>query len=269
MNVDQTLTDIGATELIGGLMAWSGHALCPYTDSELRAFASMDASMDASMNEEMRSKFIDFRSKLEALPENERVGLKTWAHAQFVEATWQAKGRQHPRPQFACDNFFNVHKRSGKLLDVAPAHGVHGLLLFRDHYKIPFEYHAADTLPAYNKLLSVLGVDVTHYNANFDRLAGGPYDAVTCTEFLEHVDQAAEDRILEDITNVTTKGSTLLITFPVKALPYGRIDTDPMGHVRQPSVAEIIGKLCEFRVVNHGKFAGSKYDQNFLIGERK
>lgn len=265
MNVDQTLTDIGAPELIGGYSAWGGKSLCPYTEAQLRAFATVDTAT----NDVMRSELEAFKAKLMALPENERVGLKTWAHSQFVELPWQVGGRQHPRPQFACDNFFTVHKRSGKLLDVAPAHGVHGLLLFRDHYKIPFEYHAADTLPAYNKLLAILGVDVIHYNANFDRLSGGPYDAVTCTEFLEHVDQAAEDRILEDITSVTTKGSMLLITFPVKALPHGKIDIDPMGHVRQPNVKEIIGKLKEFRVVNHGKFRGSKYEQNFLIGERK
>ncbi len=265
MNVDEKLKEIGALELIGGFPAWSGQALCPYSEVELRVFASVDATQ----NDVMRASFDEFLIKLNTLPESERIGLKTWAHAQFVERTWEVGGRQHPRPDFARNAFFTVHKRSGKLLDVAPAHGVHGLLLFRDHYKIPFEYHAADTLPAYNKLLAVLGVDVTHYNANFDRLSGGPYDAVTCTEFLEHVDQAAEDRILEDVTNVTVKGSMLLITFPVKALPYGKIDTDPMGHVRQPSVVDIIGKLREFRVVNHGKFAGSKYDQNFLIGERK
>jgi hypothetical protein len=265
VNVDKTLTDIGAHELIGGYSTWGGKSLCPYSEAELRAFATVDATQ----NDIMRASFDEFLIKLNALPENERIGLKTWAHAQFVENTWRVGGRKHRRPEFASNSFFSIYKRSGKLLDVAPAHGVHGLLLFRDHYKIPFEYHAADTLPAYNKLLAILGVDVTHYNAKFDRLSGGHYDAITCTEFLEHVDQACEDRILEDITTLTVRGSTLLITFPVKALPYGKIDTDPMGHVRQPSVTEIIGKLREFRVVNHGKFAGSKYDQNFLIGERK
>lgn len=265
MNVDEKLKQIGANELVGGLSAWNGRSLCPYTQNELRAFVNLDEQQ----NEELRASFDQFKMKLSNLPENERLALRTWAHTQFVERTWDTFGRVYPRPEFARNSFFNIYKRSGKLLDIAPAHGVHGLLLFRDHYKFPFEYHAADTLPAYNKLLSVLGVEVVHYNSKFDRLTGGPYDAITCTEFLEHVDQDSEDRILHDIVNVTKKGSTLLITFPVKALPYGQIDTDPMGHVRQPSVGDIIKKLSDFRILNYGKFKGSKYDQNFLIGERK
>jgi hypothetical protein len=258
MNVDLTLKSIGADELIGGFAAWNGRALCPYSEPELRSFASVDVNQ----NEAMRQAFDDFKSKLSSLSEEERLGLRTWARAQFVDRIWDVDGRVYPRPEFARNAFFNVYKRAGKFLDIAPAHGVHGLLLFRDHYRLPFEYHAADTLPAYNKLLSVLDVNVVHYNAKYDRLSGGPYDAITCTEFLEHVDEPTEDRILEDITSV-------LITFPVKALPHGKIDTDPMGHIRQPSVADIAGKLKDFRVLNRGSFRGSKYDQNFLIGERK
>ncbi len=265
MNVDEKLKELGASELVGGFAAWKGPALCPYTQDELRAYANLDEHQ----NEALRASFEEFKAKLAVLSENERLALGTWAHAQFVDRVWDVSGRVYPRPEFARNSFFSVYKRSGKLLDVAPAHGVHGILLFRDHYKLPFEYAAADTLPAYNKLLSLLGIDVMHYNASFDRLVGGPFDVVTCTEFLEHVDQAAEDRVLEDIQRVTRAGSTLLITFPAKALPYGQIDTDPMGHVRQPHVMDIIKKLDKFRVTNHGTFRGSKYDQNFLIGERK
>lgn len=265
MNVDAKLKEIGATELVGGFSAWGGKALSPYSESELRKFVSVDAAQ----NDTMRAEFDEFKTKLAALNEDERLALRTWAHAQFVERVWDVIGRVHARPEFARNSFFNVHKRTGKLLDIAPAHGVHGLLLFRDHYRLSFDYHAVDALPAYNKLLSVLGVNVTHYNAKFDRLPDEKYNVVTCTEFLEHVDQTVEDSILKNIEEITVKGATFLITFPVKALPYGRIDTDPMGHVRQPSVTDIIAKLRDFRVVNHGKFQGSKYDQNFLIGERK
>lgn len=264
MNVDEKLRELGAHELIGGFVAWNRHALCPYSESELRAFANIDSTQ----NDALRTSFDEFKRKLSALPESERIALRTWAHAQFVESEWSVRGRLHARPEFAHSSFFNVHKKSGKMLDVAPAHGVHGLLLFRDHYRLPLEYHAADMLPAYNKLLSILGVEVTHYNASFDSLAGGPYDIVTCTEFLEHVDQATEDRILDSIANVTIQGSTLLITFPVDALPHGLLD-DPMGHVRQPKTADIIARMKDFRVMNHGTFRGSKVDQNFLIGVRE
>jgi len=266
---DDILKRLGASELANGRIDWGGDAMSPYSHDELVAFATMDAETGARI----KAQFDDFLSVYFALPTDERDMLKVWAQREFVDPTWR-NGRTFPRPEFANARFFPNAAHAGRLLDIAPAHGCHGALLYRDHYRYDLNLHTCDFSPCYNKLLTLLGVDVKHFDVRFDRLRDTydtTFDVVTLTEVLEHVDQTAEDNIIADLHDITRLDARVLITFPVKALPHGGVPQpdDPLGHIRQPVVADVIDKMQGFNALERGRFSGGKYDQNFIILERK
>lgn len=271
MNVDELLKAIEAYELIGGRAAWKGLEMSPYTGEELCRFASMDMGSAARL----RENFERFQCKYDELSDNYKQTLAEWTQHEFVEPLWK-NGRDFERPKFADRRFFAIAPRSGLMLDIAPAHGCHGALLYRDHYKHKLDLHTCDLLPCYNKLLTLLRVKVKQVDLRFDKLHDvyqQKFDVVTMTEVLEHVTQEVEDNLLAGLGLITRQGSMILITFPNEAF-HGSggkpKDNDPLGHIRQPSIIDIVNKLPShgIRVVESGKFFGGKLDQRFVIGER-
>lgn len=261
--IKDLLIDIGAHEFVN--RDWNGNSLCPYSNNELMTFASMTYEE----NHNLKLQFNEFKKNYGSLHENDKSQLKSWLNTEFIAPVWKIQGKTFPRPEFAKNSFFSLCKKNGKLLDIGPCHGMHGLLLYRDHYQFEFEYSCADMLPAYNKLLCMLGINVYYYNANYDQLPNHLYDVITCTEFLEHIDQKAENRLLSEVTQISNIDCKILFTFPVVALPDGKINlNEPMGHIRQPIISDVITQLNNFEVFNHGKFRSSKSDQNYLIGKR-
>jgi len=190
----------------------------------------------------------------------------------FAWTAWGREGVSFPRPDWAKNKFFMPYEGT-KLLDIAPAHGHHGLLLFRDVFKIPLKYHSCDMLPCYNKLLALSGIEVEYFNATHDSIAslyaGSDFDLVTCTEFLEHLRDDEEERLLSGFKDMTVKGCKVLITFPEVALTRNGVpDVEPFGHIRQPSVDQVMGRLGPFSLIEHGKFKSKHVNQVYLIAER-
>lgn len=262
------LKHLNAAELANGRIGWGGDAMSPYSHAELEAFVAMDAAAHAAS----KADFAEFKARHGELTTAQRLDLERWAHVEFVDPTWR-DGRAFPRPEWANAKFFPRAPKEGKLLDIAPAHGCHGALLYRDHYRYKLDLHTCDFSPAYNKLLTILGVDVNHVDLRFDNIGDEydeTFDVVTLTEVLEHVDQAAEDRTCAGLHKITHPGSMLLVTFPVKALPHGGVPqaNDPLGHIRQPVVDEVVTKLHGFQLVDNGKFSGGRYDQRYIVLER-
>ena len=266
--IEDTLRRINATELIGGRDAWGGVKMAPYTLDEMNAFDRMDATRSSAHKADHAA----FQRELEALTSDEREALASWAQGTFVDPMWSVT-RDFPRPGFAHKRFFSKAPKSGAMLDIAPAHGCHGALLYRDHYGYGLEVHTCDLMPAYNKLLAILGLKVKHVDLRFDRLNveyQQKFDVITMTEMLEHVDEQTETRVCADLHDITRLGSMVLVTFPEVALPHGAPQAnDPLGHVRQPSVNTVVEKLHGFKKLESGLFSGGKCNQQFIILERE
>ncbi len=267
--INGLLKRLNAFEFFTGRDGWGGDTMSPYQTDILKAFAQMNPNDGVIV----KGEFATFLSKYNELTVPEQLELKRWATIEFVDATWR-HGKSFPRPEWAHAHFFPNAPKTGKLLDIAPAHGCHGALLYRDHYKYKLDLHTCDFSPCYNKLLTMLGVKVKHVDLRFDDIGkeyDETFDVIALTEVLEHVDQAAEDRVCAGLHNITHPGTKLLITFPVKAMPHGGVPqpNDWLGHIRQPKVDEVIAKLHGFNSLESGKFSGGRYDQRFIILERK
>ncbi len=271
-NIDDILTEIEASELIGGLKSWGypGNA-SPYSANDVLNFAKIDSIANTTLRQE----FNNFKHKYALLSFEEKNLLYVWTMDNFPRLAWKREGMIFNRPEFANENFFKKYNaRHGRLLDLAPAHGYHGVLLYREHHKLDTQLYACDLLPCYNKMLHLCNVTVEHYNAKHDLLSDvyaqkELFNVITCTEFLEHIDDVTEQLLLGSLRHVTSSTAKILITFPEIALKNGKIDeTDPLGHVRQPSIEEVEQRLVNFKTLESGKFFSGKCHQMFIISER-
>jgi 2-polyprenyl-3-methyl-5-hydroxy-6-metoxy-1,4-benzoquinol methylase len=268
-NVYQTLIDLDCSELISGLVAWGyPRRSVPYSDEILHAFEKQNIIA----SEQQKREFLVFKTKYQALSSDKRDELCLWAYASFANHAWTREGKKFNRPEWALKNFFAKYNiASGTLLDVAPAHGHHGVLIFRERLS-DMKVETCDMLPCFTKLLTLYGLDVEHYDARFDRLdnvyAGHSFNAITCTEVLEHVDDESEKNILSGLATIVKPGGKVLFTFPVHALT--QTVPEPMGHIRQPNTKQI-AERCQvnFLALEDGEFDSGKTHQRFLILERK
>lgn len=266
IDVKSTLESIGASDLAGGNQTW-GPAWCPYTLDEL----NMLDTMNADENESVKDSFRVFLEKFNALSGQEKIALRAWSQIEYVDPIWK-KQKSYARHEFSNKHFFpRVKRTSGKMLEVGSSHGVYGALLYRDHYKYGLEIHTNDMVPCNNKLLAIMGFNVQHVNLKYDSLAmcyNDSFDVITLTEVLEHVDQKTEDFICSDLHKITQPGSQLFITFPVVAMGNGKpLPNDPLGHIRQPTVAEVKSKLHEFQVES-GEFSNGKQNIIYMTCKR-
>lgn len=268
-NTRQKLIDLDCTELTPGLAAWGyPRRSVPYSDETLRVFEKQDAAA----SEQQKREFVAFKAKYQTLSLDDRDELRSWAYTSFANYAWAREGKRFNRPEWALQNFFAKHNiTSGSLLDVAPAHGHHGVLIFRE--RLPnMTVETCDMLPCYTKLLTLYGLDVEHFNARFDRFdhvyAGRSFSAVTCTEVLEHVDDESEKNILSGLAAIVKPGGKVLFTFPVHAIT--QTVPDPMGHIRQPDTKQVAERCqADFLALEDGEFNSGKTHQRFLILERK
>jgi 2-polyprenyl-3-methyl-5-hydroxy-6-metoxy-1,4-benzoquinol methylase len=216
--------------------------------------------------------FWDFKRRYTDLNAAAKDELQRHVYKEFAGVAWSREGKKFNRPEWALSNFFVKHKiQSGRLLDVAPAHGHHGALIFKE--RLPqMSVETCDLLPCYTKLLTLYGLNVEHYNARFDRLddvyGAQHFDAVTCTEVLEHVDDNAEGNILAGLASIVRPAGFALFTFPVHAIT--QKVPDPMGHIRQPDTQQVAARCAaNFDFVEDGEFNSGKTYQRFLIVRRK
>lgn len=269
MKADELLRTLDCAELVSGIGSWGyPRRSVPYTDEALRAFES--ESMETSAQQ--KREFEHFKKEYHSLSSEERDALRVHAYAKFANVAWSREGKNFNRPEWALHNFFARYGiDSGALLDIAPAHGHHGVLIFKE--RLPqMTVRTCDMLPCYTKLLTIYGLDVEHYNARFDRLddvyRGQTFDAVTCTEVLEHVDDDSEKNILHGLATIVRPGGKVLFTFPVRAIT--QAVPDPMGHIRQPDTRQVAARCeADFRALEEGEFNSGKTHQRFLILERK
>jgi len=259
---------IGGSEFTNGIIGWGyPHHSFAYTNEDMERLSKTTSNDSAHLKAEID----EFKRKLSDLDETDRKLLRDHTMNSFARTVWSREGTSFPRPDWAKDNFFTRFTGT-KLLDIAPAHGHHGLLLFRDIFKIPLQYHSCDMLPCYNKLLALSGIEVEYFNATHDSIAAlyveSNFDLVTCTEFLEHLRDSEEERLLSGFKDITAKECKVLITFPEVALTRGGVpDVEPFGHVRQPNVDQVMSRLGPFTLIEHGKFRSKHVNQVYLIAE--
>ncbi len=264
-NVNEILNSIGAFEF----QTWNNALVQPYSEQELRKFENFDE--DQASNAKLE--FENFRLQYESLSEQDKQLLMDWVYKRYVEPAYKAS-KALQRPEFAKRKFFPLISENARLLDVAPAHGCHGALVYRDLYKQKFDLHTCDLVPAYNKLLTMAKIRVNHVDLRFLRLKEeykeNAFDAVMLTEVLEHISQKTEDNLCEDLQCITSHNAHVFITFPEHALPRSaNVDPEPFGHIRQPNIEAVSSKLRGFKVVESGKFFSGKVNQYYMICQKK
>lgn len=263
--VNDILKSIGAHEF----ETWNNALVQPYSEQQLRKFENFDE--DQASNTKLE--FENFRMRYESLSEQDKQLVKDWVYKKYVEPAYKAT-KALQRPEFAKRKFFPLISENARLLDVAPAHGCHGVLVYRDLYKQKFHLHTCDLIPAYNKLLTMAKIAVNHVDLRFLRLKEeyeeNAFDAVMLTEVLEHVDQKTEDHLCEDLQRITSASAHVFITFPEHALPRNaNAGHEPFGHIRQPSIEAVSSKLRGFKVLESGKFFSGKVNQYYMICQKK
>lgn len=261
VNVNEILKSVGASEF----ESWKNALVQPYSEYELRQFENFDENQASNAKLE----FANFRLRYESLSECDKQLLKDWVYTNYVEPAYKAT-KALQRPEFARKKFFPLLSENAKLLDVAPAHGCHGVLVYRDLYKQKFDLHTCDLIPAYNKLLTMAQIAVNHVDLRFHRLKNeykeATFDAIMLTEVLEHVDQETEDRLCEDVEHIASDNAHVFITFPEFALPKnGNSHNEPFGHIRQPNIESVSCKLHGFKVIESGKFFSGKVNQYYVV----
>lgn len=163
------------------------------------------------------------------------------------------------------------HYKGGVVLDlgVGPSANLYGTCL-ENGYDAQ-NYYAFDIEPSNLGKAAAYGVKVQL--ANFEDAVPVDHlkkkvDVVVCTEVLEHLTEAAEDRIVRAIFEVTKLGSGIAITFPEQALakPFKN-----SGHIRQPDPDALIAKMpwAKLECCTAMSYHGCDFGSHVLIGKVK
>jgi 2-polyprenyl-3-methyl-5-hydroxy-6-metoxy-1,4-benzoquinol methylase len=240
MGIEDLLKRIHAKDLIGSYGRWGKNRLNPYSNKDLTHFVNQSDRDFADEN----TRFSIFRSKYLSLAPEDKVSLEDWAVKSFGNPVWVKE--IGPRPEWIWNNFLS--KRSGKYLDIGCCHGLHSNIFFKNKRSGNFEYFSCDLLPAYLKLQMVCGIDSRMWHSRKTDISelfhDVKFDVVVCSEILEHIRDEDEKLLLSSLSKICAPGCDVLITFPKDAkVERTDLESDPLGHIHQPKVEEVIDRL--------------------------
>ncbi len=275
MEIEKLLEYLGCKKtFINGISTWQFPGLsCPNSIDEIKEIARIPHDMSSRFARE-HSKFLETYRMFSA---EDKLQLKNWIHKNFLDIAWADKNHRHLRVEYAWNKFLkHLDSHDRKFLDIGPGHGFHGILLYKEQYKMQSELFACDIMPCYNQLIQLCGVETQFYDASRMKLnevySYQRFDTILCAEVLEHVSDAAENNIISGLFEITNKGGSVMFTFPERAMtePYN-FDRDPMGHVRQPTIAQVSDRLREagFEIAGTDKFSSGKQFQLVVVAKKK
>lgn len=232
---------------------WDRHG-STYPIDQLKKFLNLSQT-DCEIYSDQHYDFCELFSKLE---NSERLELQNYAVDNLIRNKWIVSNMSctDPDPNLRIrmiSERLSKYSSDAHILEVGSSHGWHGCLCYYIPKKISATLHACDILPTNNQLLTLLGVHSKFWDARNMRLnhiySENQFDAVVCTEILEHMDQACQDMLLISASKILKPGGSLFITYPKYAGPekYSE-NVDPLGHRRQPNQKDIIqtcaGLIC-------------------------
>ena len=182
-----------------------------------------------------------------------------------------AGGRYQHRAMFVYEKGilpFIKENPDAKILNIGSGDGNSNFLYWIVEQNLPQDNCAAavDMMP--HMLLRHHVYDIDTYLLNIEKedikdFVSEKFDIIICSEFLEHVSQNAEDKILNFIKSNLRKNGSVLFTYPVGE--HFKYDPSPFGHVRPPQPMAIRQQLSDyFERYEEGSFQNiKKYDHKW------
>ena len=215
--------------------------------------------------------------------------LKNWVNSRTVDEILEFKslyvsecftpeilkkgGRYQHRAMFVYEKGilpFIKENPDAKILNMGSGSGGSNFLYWIIEQNLPQDNcgAAVDIIP--HQLLRHHVYDIDTYLLNIEKedikdLVSEKFDIIICSEFLEHVSQDAENKILNFIKSNLRKNGSVLLTYPVGE--YFGYDDYPFGHVRPPQPSYIRQHLSDyFEHYEEGSFKNiKKYDYKFAM----
>jgi SAM-dependent methyltransferase len=265
MNTNDILTKL-KTDIFFDLTSWK-KSLCPYSLNELSDFSYKRTD---SISEGWKKNHIEFVKLYESLSIDEKNHIKNWLLDNLAIPTWN-KGFGI-RPKWTWENFLSkLNNKSLKYLDIAPCHGIHSNILYKEYFKGSFEYFSVEILPAYLELQTFFGINSSYFDAERMNLSEiydeSSMDVIIFSEVLEHLSLSDGTKLLEEISKILSKNGSLFLSFPVDASPF---NAEPFGHIHQPDIDEVSSLLHKFGVKNqqYVKLWSGKTYQHVLMASK-
>jgi len=271
MTIDEILKKLGCRSDLLNPDAWRLETGSIYSIEELKFFMNLGQHR-ANIFAESHKEFL---KKYESLSTEEKNFLKDYTITNFVNPQW-IRGKMNPAdpdPNLRLKMITEKLKdfsESCSILEIGSHHGLAGCLSYFIPNRIKAKLFTCDLLDLNNQYLRFLGIETQFWDSKNIKLEKiykqDFFDAVVCTEVLEHLDASCEYMLLNNVHKIIKPGGRLLLSFPKWARPENySVNVDPLGHRRQPIPADVIQHCANLKCIENFEYKDYKLQEGFWL----